>query len=87
MPQYFFDIVHEGRTVRRDHQGRNLAVFESAEIEATEIWKDLRKERSSGGADPEEWTVLILDEVGSTLAEMPSTLAFWRADTGVREQV
>lgn len=80
MARYFFDVLHEGDKIRRDLTGSDLPDLDSAEIEATEMWKRLRGEWESGGSDPSEWTVEVANETGTVLARMPSSLKFLRED-------
>lgn len=79
MPRYFFDVIHDGDKVKRDVRGLDLPDLDSAEIEATEIWKRLRTEWDTGGSDPSEWSVEVADESGTLLARMPASMRFWRA--------
>ncbi|KAB1069330.1 DUF6894 family protein [Methylobacterium planeticum] len=71
MPRYFFDVLHDDEDVTRDHQGIDLPDLEAAEIEALEIWKRIIGERVAGAANPLRWHVVILDEYGAALAEIP----------------
>jgi hypothetical protein len=71
MPRYFFDILHGGEDVTRDHSGIDLPNLEAAKIEALEIWKRLIRERTAGASDPFHWHVAVLDENGMVLAKIP----------------
>ncbi|MCJ2048399.1 DUF6894 family protein [Methylobacterium sp. J-070] len=71
MPRYFFDVLHDGEDVTRDHDGVDLPNLEAAEIEALEIWKRILRERTAGATDPFHWHVAILDENGTALAKVP----------------
>ena len=71
MPRYFFDVLHDGEDVTRDHDGVDLPNLEAAEIEALEIWKRILKERIAGAADPLHWQVVIQNENGTALAKVP----------------
>ena len=71
MPRYFFDVLHDGEDVTRDHDGVDLPNLEAAEIEALEIWKRLLRERTTRASDPLHWHVAILDEQGTALAKVP----------------
>lgn len=71
MPRYFFDVLHEGDRISRDHEGIDLPDMVAAEIEAMEIWKRLIRTHRSGGEDPLTWHVLVLDTDGTLLAKVP----------------
>jgi hypothetical protein len=71
MPRYFFDILHDGDDVTRDHSGIELPSLEAAKIEALEIWKRIISNHAPGAADPRHWQVAILDENGTALEKIP----------------
>ncbi|MCJ2116540.1 hypothetical protein MKK65_08090 [Methylobacterium sp. J-001] len=71
MPRYFFDVLHVGDDVTRDHSGIDLPDLEAATIEALEVWKRILRERAAGAEDPFHWQVAILDENGTALAKVP----------------
>lgn len=71
MPRYFFDVLHDGEDVTRDHRGIDLPDLEAAKIEALEIWKRVLREHTQGAADPFHWHVAILNENGIALAKIP----------------
>jgi hypothetical protein len=71
MPQFFFDVLHDGEDVTRDHAGVDLPDLTAAKIEALEIWKRIVSERAAGGTDYLHWRVAILDIRGERLAEVP----------------
>ena len=71
MPQFFFDILHDGEDVTRDHKGVDLPDLVAAKIEALEVWKRIVSARAAGGADCQHWRVAILDVRGQRLEEVP----------------
>jgi hypothetical protein len=71
MPRYFFDVLHDGEDVTRDHDGIDLPDLEAAKIEALEVWKRILRERVPGAADPFHWHVVVLNENGTVLAKVP----------------
>ena len=71
MPRYFFDVLHDGEDVTRDHNGIDLPDLEAAKIEALEVWKRILRERAAGAADPFHWHVAILNENGMALDKVP----------------
>ena len=71
MPQFYFDILHDGEDVTRDHIGVDLPDLMAAKIEALEVWKRIIAARAAGGADPTHWNVAILNVHGERLAVVP----------------
>ena len=71
MPFFYFDVLHDGEDVTRDHDGVDLPDMDAAKIEALEIWKRIIRERVAGGRDPQHWSVAILDVHGTVLALVP----------------
>ena len=71
MPQFFFDVLHDGEDVTRDHAGVDLPDLVAAKIEALEVWKRIITARAAGGTDYLHWRVAILDGRGERLAEVP----------------
>lgn len=71
MPHYFFDVLHDGDDVSRDHKGIDLPDLDAAKIEALEVWKRIIRAHAAGAADPFHWHVVVLDQFGSLLAKVP----------------
>ena len=71
MPQFFFDVLHDGKDVTRDHAGVDLPDLVAAKIEALEVWKRIITARAAGSTDYLHWRVAILDGCGKQLAEVP----------------
>jgi hypothetical protein len=71
MPQFFFDVLHDGEDVTRDHSGVDLPDLMAAKMEALEVWKRIIRERAAGGTDYLHWRVAILNIRGERLEEVP----------------
>lgn len=71
MPWYFFDVLHDGDDVTRDHKGVDLPDMDAAQAHAMEIWQRIISEQAAGGRDPQHWNVAILDVHGTVLALVP----------------
>jgi hypothetical protein len=79
MPTYYFH-VRSGSELIRDQEGQELASLEDARAEALGSARDLLAEGARVGADRSAWAVLVADEAGGTLAEVPLSLAADRRD-------
>jgi len=71
MPWYYFDVLHDGDDVTRDHKGTELPDIDAARVHALVIWRRIIAERAAGGRDPTHWYVAILDLHGTVLDLMP----------------
>ncbi|GJE42428.1 DUF6894 family protein [Methylobacterium soli] len=71
MPWFYFDVLHDGDEVTRDHKGIDLPDMVAAKIEALQIWKRVIRERDAGGRNPLHWNVAILNLHGTVLALVP----------------
>ena len=71
MPFFYFDVLHDGDDVTRDHKGVDLPDMEAAQLHALRIWRRIIQERAAGGRDPLKWHVAILNVHGTVLALVP----------------
>ena len=71
MPWFYFDVLHDGDEVTRDHKGTGLPDMEAARAHALGIWRRIIEERAAGGRDPQHWNVAILDIRGTVLELVP----------------
>lgn len=71
MPFFYFDVLHDGDDVTRDHKGVDLPDMEAAQVHALGIWTRIIQERASGGRDPQHWRVAILDVHATVVALVP----------------
>jgi hypothetical protein len=71
MPFYYFDVLHDGHNVTRDHKGVDLPDLKAARAHALGVWRRIIEERSAGGRDPTHWRVAILDRHAAVLALVP----------------
>ncbi|WP_147028526.1 DUF6894 family protein [Methylobacterium oxalidis] len=67
----FFDVLHDGDDVTRDHKGVDLPDVDAAQTHAIEIWHRIIEERPAGGRNSQHWNVAILDVNGTGLALVP----------------
>jgi hypothetical protein len=68
---YYFDVVHDGDEVTRDHKGTGLADMEAARAHALGIWGRIIEEQVAAGRDPQHLNVAILDIHGTVLDLVP----------------
>jgi hypothetical protein len=68
---YYFDVLHDGDDVTRDHKGTGLADMEAARAHALGIWRRIIEEQAVAGRDPLYLNVAILDIQGTVLALIP----------------
>ena len=71
MPFYYFDVLHDGDEVTRDHKGVDLPDMEAAQVHALGIWTCIIQERTADGLDPQHWNVAILDVHGTVPTLVP----------------
>ena len=71
MPRYYFDVLHDGNDVTRDHKGVELPDLDAAQVDALGIWTRIIQERAAGGRNPRHWKVAILDRYATVLAMAP----------------
>jgi len=71
MPWFYFDVLHDGDDVTRDHKGTDLSDMSTARAHALGIWRRIIEERAAGGRDPIHWSVAILDVHGTVLELVP----------------
>ena len=71
MPWFYFDVLHDGDDVTRDHKGTDLPDMKAARAHALGLWRRIIDERAAGGRDPMHWNVAILDVHGTVLELVP----------------
>ncbi|WP_336492132.1 DUF6894 family protein [Methylobacterium nigriterrae] len=71
MPWFYFDVLHDGDDVTRDHKGTELPDMGAARTYALVLWQRIIQERAAGGRDPTHWTIAILDVHGTVLDLLP----------------
>ena len=71
MPWFYFDVLHDGDDVTRDHKGTDLPDMEAARAHALGLWRRIIEEGAAGGRDPVHWNVAILDVHGTVLELVP----------------
>ena len=71
MSWYYFDVLHDGDEVTRDHKGTGLAGMKAARVHALGIWRRIIEEQAAAGQDPRHLNVAILDIHGTVLALVP----------------
>lgn len=84
MSRYFFDIVRDDAVISRDCSGSDAPDINCAQMEAVEIWKQIKIDWLLKGEDPSDLVLAIHDAAGRVCARMPMSLVSDRADAVLR---
>ncbi len=80
MSRFFFDVVRDGDVIRRDVTGSDAPDLNCAQMEAMEIWKQIKLEWLLKGENPSGVVVAIYDQLGGLRASIPLSLVSARAE-------
>ena len=84
MSRYFFDIIRNDAVISRDCSGSDAPDLNCAQMEAVEIWKQIKISWLLKGEDPSGLVLAIHDEAGTVCAKMSMSLVSDRADAILR---
>jgi hypothetical protein len=71
LARFYFDVLHDGDDVTRDHGGIELPDMDAARAHAMKVWWGIIEDRAADGRDPQRWNVAILDVHATVLALVP----------------
>lgn len=80
MSRFFFDVLRDDHVISRDCTGSDAPDLTCAQMEAVEVWKQIKVAWLLKGKDPSGLVVAIHDEVGRVRAKLPMSLVADRAD-------